>query len=188
MYNKYFAAIYCMITLILLAGAGCESASRAPLPIPIQEAAEINGNIMSIVQDEVEEARSLGYLRPGAAYTNSASTVVITGSYVPTASKNTTHATVQMLSLSFQASTNTYWITGTINYNDISHGNGERTTKYSSSGNFTLSKGLESWECRWPLLEKVITLDSDTGEFVARPLQGSYAIDGVTYSYPRNRM
>lgn len=180
---KNFAAIFCMITLMLLAGAGCESASRS-LPIPVQEASKINDNIMGLVKNEIEEARDLGYLYSGSTYTDDASTVSITGSYVQTQSGNTTRATVQLLSLSFRVGTNTYYATpGTITYVYVLHPNGENTTTWS--GNFTLTRELESWECRWPELKKELTLDPATEQLVSRQWQGSYVIDGVTYSYSR---
>jgi hypothetical protein len=164
---------------------GCGSNART-LPIPIQEASQINRSIMESVRDEVDEARFLNLLRPDAAYTNMNPAVTITGSFTPAALSNTIHATVQIRSLSFQIGSSTYLVVGVINYDNVSHQNGESTTTYSSAGNFTLSKGLSSWECRWPHLELEVTLDSDTGQLIGRPIQGSYVIDGVTYSYSRS--
>jgi hypothetical protein len=170
--------------VIILGLTACGSAYTTP-PIPVREANPIMRDIMSTLRDEVEDAQNFGALQESTAYTNAARTAIVSGtvSLLPSENKTVINATVVMTSL--QTSANAYTTTGTISYDDtLNTVSGARTTEYKSEGTFTLEKGLESWECRWPKLGYARVPTSDDG--MGGRTFGSYVINGVTYSYTGN--
>jgi len=182
------AALSAISLLILLSCfSACGDFSTEP-PIPVREARAINDGVMDALRSEVDYAHLQGYLDSGdRAYVNPLGTGTVTGLVTKDANKTTTRATMGMLLYPIQVGTSAYLATGTLNYDDTHYVNEERSTTYS--GTFTLAdEEEESWNFRWPSLryEKLFA-SSDDNDQVHYRISGSFIINGVTYSYPREQ-
>ena len=165
--------------LLFLAGCAfaCGDAYRTP-PIPIEEARTIIEMVQFAVNEEVEAASKGG---ANFSNTNWAGTCITTGNSSQDTYRKITTATLVMSD--FKIGESIYYTAGTLSYKHTDYLASEADI-WEYDGKFTLAKGVEeSWEFRWKLKQEAYyPTESD---ILSYRMSGSYSIDGVPYSYPK---